>query len=117
MQILDYGKNGHFSKDLQIFLNRIFKLFFLIFFVFLMLKLNKLIKNEEIFDNLSFFSNSDQGFNSKRFFFFVFCNSLKTSNCWFILCPLDPDPWIGIFLRIRIQEAKVADPTDPDTKH
>ena len=72
MQILDYGKNGHFSKDLQIFLNRIFKLFFLIFFVFLMLKLNKLFKNEEIFDNLSFFSNSDQGFNSKRFFFLSF---------------------------------------------
>ena len=28
---------------------------------------------------------------------------------WLIFCPLDPDPWICIFLRIqiRIQEAKI----------
>ena len=26
---------------------------------------------------------------------------------WLIFCPLDPDPWIRIFLRIRIQEAKI----------
>ena len=26
---------------------------------------------------------------------------------WLISYPLDPDPWIRIFLRIRIQEAKI----------
>ena len=32
----------------------------------------------------------------------LFCCSF-----WLIFCPLDPDPWIRIFLRIRIQEAKI----------
>ena len=32
------------------------------------------------------------------FFFFSF---------WLIFCPLDPDPRIRIFLRIRIKEAKM----------
>ena len=26
---------------------------------------------------------------------------------WLIFYPLEPDPWIRIFLRIRIQEAKI----------
>ena len=26
---------------------------------------------------------------------------------WLIFYPLDPDPWVCIFLRIRIQEAKI----------
>ena len=26
---------------------------------------------------------------------------------WLIFCPLDPDPWIRIFLQILIQEAKI----------
>ena len=39
-------------------------------------------------------------FWSKKVFFAVFG--------WYLLfCPLDPDPWICIFLRIRIQEAKI----------
>ena len=37
-------------------------------------------------------------FGFQSIFFFSF---------WLIFCPLDPDPWIRIFLRIRIQEAKI----------
>ena len=48
------------------------------------------------FFNLSFFISSDLGFRSK-FFFYSF---------WSLFYPLDPDPWIRIFL-IRIQEAKI----------
>ena len=34
---------------------------------------------------------------------------------WSIFYPFDPDPWIRIILRIRIQEAQnLADPADPD---
>ena len=29
----------------------------------------------------------------------------KIGIIWLIFCPLDPDPWIRMFLRIRIQEA------------
>ena len=48
-------------------------------------------------DNFSFFNSSDLGFESKKLFFALF---------WFF-CLLDPDPWIRIFLRIRIQEPKI----------
>ena len=41
--------------------------------------------------------SSDLGFRSKK----VFC------GFWLIFYPLDLDPWIRIFLRIRIQEAKI----------
>ena len=47
-----------------------------------------------------FFNSSDLGFKSKILFFCSFC---------LIFCPLDPDPWIRIFLQIWIQikEAKI----------
>ena len=41
---------------------------------------------------------SDLGFEIK----ILFCCSF-----WLIFCPLDPDPWIRIFLRIPVQEAKI----------
>jgi len=66
MRILDYGKNGHFSKDLQIFLTE-FSNFFSSFSSFF-----KLFRDEEYFDNLSYFRSSDQGFESKRLLFAVF---------------------------------------------
>ena len=33
--------------------------------------------------------------------------NLSFLSFWLIFYPLDPDPWIRIFLRIRIQEAKI----------
>jgi len=49
--------------------------------------------------NLSFLKSSDWGFRSKKGCFFC--------SFWLIFYPLDADPWIRIFLRIRIQEAKI----------
>ena len=46
---------------------------------------------------LCYFNSSDLDFWSKIFF----------CSFWFIFYPLDPDPWIYIFLRIRIQEANI----------
>ena len=42
------------------------------FFVFFMLKLDKPFRDEEIFDNISFFNSSDLGFENIRFLFTVF---------------------------------------------
>jgi len=39
----------------------------------------------------------------------IWVSEVKNFFCsfWLIFYPLDPDPWIRIFLRIRIQEAKM----------
>ena len=52
------------------------------------------------FYNCSFFKKSDLRFRSKKSLFLQF---------WLIFYPLYPDPWIRIFLRIRIriQETKI----------
>ena len=55
-----------------------------------MLKLDEPFRNQEIFI-ISFFNSSDLGFESK-----IYC------SFWLIFCPLNPDPWICIFFRIRI---------------
>ena len=47
---------------------------------------------------VSFFSKVQIWVLGVKKFFFSF---------WLIFYPLDPDPWIRIFLRIRIQEAKI----------
>ena len=61
-----------------------------------MLKLYEPSRNQEIF--IIFFLSLDLGFERKIFSF----------SFWLIFsCPLDPDPWICMFLRIRIQEAKI----------
>ena len=50
----------------------------------------------------------DPGHFLKKFFFCSF---------WLIFYPLDPDPWICIFLQIRDPESQNrANPTDPDLK-
>ena len=56
-----------------------------------MLKLEEPFRNQEIFKISSF--------NSSEIFFFL--------SFWLIFFPLDPDPWIRIFLQILIQEAKI----------
>ena len=63
-----------------------------------MLKLDEPSRNQEIF--IIFFLSLDLGFERKIFSF----------SFWLIFfCPLDPDPWICMVLRIRIriQEAKI----------
>ena len=78
-----------FNKaECSIFLSYFFRIFFL-------LKLNTIQKSGNFY-NLSFFNSSDLGFESNFFGSFLL-----------IFCPSDPDPRIGIFLRIRIQEAKI----------
>ena len=57
-----------------------------------MLKLDEPFRNQEIF-KISLLS-----IVQKILFFLRF---------WLIFCPLDPDPWIRIFLQIRIQEVKI----------
>ena len=86
---------GHFCKIYWNFLTKQnFQIFAFIFSFIFILKLDEPFRNEEIF--IIFFKSSDLGV--KKFFFLSF---------WLIFYPLDPDPWIRIFLRIRIQEAKI----------
>ena len=86
---------GYFFKIYWIFLTKQnFKIFCLIF----LLKLGEPFRNQNKFYNLAFFNSSDLGFESK-----IFC----CCSFWLIFCPLDPDPRIRIFFRIRIQKAKI----------
>ena len=52
---------------------------------------------------LSFFSSSDLGFESKKFFFAIFCQYFP--------------PWIRIRRISDPESPKLAGPTDPDPKH
>ena len=85
---------GHFFKIYWIFITlNNFQNWSVIF----ILKLDELFRNEENFI-ISFFSKFQiLVLGVKEFFFSV----------WLIFYPLDPDPWIRIFLRIRIQKAKI----------
>ena len=67
--------------------------------IIFILKLDEPFRNEDIFI-ISLFSKVHLGFMSKKDFFCSF---------WLIFYPLDPDPWIRIFLRIQIwiQAAKI----------
>ena len=76
----------------------IFKLFVLFFSLVFILTLDKPFKDEEIFIISLFSKVQNQGLGVKKFCFCSF---------WLIFYPLDPDPWIHIFLSIRIQEAKI----------
>ena len=90
---------GYFFKIYWIFLTKQnFEIFCLIFFAYFYVKTWWTIQKSGNFYNLTFFNSSDLGFESKIIFLCSF---------WLIFCPLDPDPWIQIFLRIRIQEAKI----------
>ena len=85
---------GFFHKLTDFFLqSRIFR--FLSYFCSLifMLKLNEPFRNQEIFIISLFFQ------------YFRFGVSIIFLQFLLIYCPLDPDPWIRIF--IRIQEAKI----------
>ena len=85
------------SRFPEFFLTKIILKFFVLFFsLIFILKLDEPFRNEEIFI-ISLFLSSDLGFMRKKRFFCSF---------WLIFYPLDPDPWIRIFLQIRIQEAK-----------
>ena len=44
---------------------------------------------------------------SGNFFIISLFSIVFFCSFWLIFCPLDLDPWIRIFLRIRIQEAKI----------
>ena len=60
-------------------------------------KLDEPFRNQEIF-LISLFSIVQ-----------IWVLRVKLFSCsfWLIFCPLDPDTWIRIFLRIRIQEVKI----------
>ena len=75
----------------------IFK-FFVFFSHIFIPNLDEPFRNGEIFVISLFFKSADFGFRSKKVFFCSF---------WLIFYPLDLDPWIRTFLRIRIQEAKI----------
>ena len=62
-----------------------------------MIKLDEPFRNQEIFIISLFFISSDLGFRSEKVFFQFLVDFLH----------LDPDPWICIVLRIRIQAAKI----------
>ena len=70
-----------------------FQIICMFFSLIFKLKLDEPFRNQEIFIISLFFNSSDLGFES----------------FWLIFWPLDPDPWIRIFLRIQIliQEAKI----------
>ena len=84
---------GHFLKIYWIFFNKPA----FIFFSLLYAKTWWTIQKSEKCYNF-FFNSSDLGLESKKVFFCSF---------WLISCPLNPDPWIRMILRIRIQEAKI----------
>ena len=100
IRILDphWKKNGCgfrlFSLNLLTFFltKQNFQIFCLIFSLICMLKLDEPFRNQEIFI-MSLFSIF-QIWGLRVFFLLIFI-------------PFDPDPWICIFLRIRIQEAKI----------
>ena len=71
-----------------------FQIFCFIFFAYFYPKTWWTIQKWRNFYNLSFFTSSDLGFRSK-------------AVLWLIFYPLDPNPWISILLRIRIQKAKI----------
>ena len=71
--------------------------FVLFFSLIFMLKLDEPFRNQEIFIISLFLIVQTWVWRVK----FLFC------SFWLIFCPLDPDPWIRIFLRILIQEAKI----------
>ena len=79
------------EKMVQIWIFKFVVLFFPLIF---MRQLDELFRNQEIF-TISFFNSWVLRVN-------FFCCSI-----WLIFYPLDPDPWIRKFLRIRIQEAKL----------
>ena len=88
---------GHYFKIYWIFLTKIIFKFFKYFFAYFYPKTLWTIQKWGNF-YLSFFKSSDFGSKSKKVFFCSF---------WLIFYPLNPDPWICIFLRIRIKESKI----------
>ena len=78
-----------------IFKKIILKFFVLFFSLIFILKLHKPFRNEEI---SLFFKVQIWVLREKKGYFCSF---------WLIFYSLDPDPWICIFLRTRIQEAKI----------
>ena len=79
---------GNFFADKQNSFNKkLFSNFLFYFFAYFYPK---------TFYNLTFFKISDLGFRSKK----VLC-------FWLMFYPLDQDPWIRIFLRIRILSTAV----------
>ena len=62
------------------------------------IKLDEPLRNEDIFIISLFTEIQIWVLGLKKFFFCSF---------WLIFYALDPDPWIRIFLLIRIQEAKI----------
>jgi len=93
---------GHFFKIYWIFLSKNnYQIFCYIFFAYFYSKTWWTIQKWGNFYNLSFFSKVQNwvlGVKKLFVFFSIF---------WSIFYPLDLDPWIRIFLRIRIQEAKI----------
>ena len=86
---------GYFLKIYWIFLTKQnFKICLIFLLIFM---LNEPFRNQEIF-SISLFSIVQ---------IWVLRVKLKKKSFWLIFCPLDPDTWIRIFLRIRIQEAKI----------
>ena len=67
--------------------------------LFYFISVNFMLKPDEPF---RFFNNSDLGFESKK---------VCICSFWLIFCPLDPG--FRIFLRIRIQEAKISERIKP----
>ena len=92
----------YFFKIYWIFLTKQnFQICFLICFAYfydiILIILDWIIQKSGKFYNLSFFNSTDFGFKSKLF----------SLQFLLIFCPLGPDPWIRIFLRIRILKAKI----------
>ena len=81
-----------------------FQIFVLFFSLIFILKLDEPFRNEEIFIISLFSKVQIWGLGVKKFF----------CSFWLLFYPLDPGPWIRIFLQIRIR-ADLS--TDPDPKH
>ena len=97
---------GHFLTDLLIFFN---KKQFQIFCLILILKLDEPFRNEDIFIISLFSKVQIWGFGVKKIFFLHFLVDILPLGSGSVDPHIfaDPDPWIHIFLRIRIQEAKI----------
>ena len=94
-----WKKMDHFFKIYWNFLTKQnFQIFGFIFFAYFYPKTWWSNQKWGNFYNLLFIKSSDLGFWSKKDFFLKFLVDIY---------PLDPDPWIRIILRIRIQEAKI----------
>ena len=90
---------GYFFKIYWVFFNKAeFSNYFLLnfFFAYFYAKLYKAFRNQEMFI-ISLF----------QWFKFGFGVNILLCSFWLIFCSLDPDPGSRIFLRIRIQEAKI----------